>query len=180
MTTTTPPLDDRPPTARPTLAQLVAESRRPKKPKTSQLDAHRAELLKVRREGAALRAIREGLAKMDVIVSEEALRLWFKAHTRRSPKTEARRQAATAAAVAAIHAEAVATALPPLKTDPKSEAPPTTVPVVPVAISPLAPLSGAPPSSPSSVNPPTSPLLHAPLHPWPNVSRRPRIARDDF
>ena len=66
-------------------------------------------MLKIRREGVPLRAIRDGLGKLGAVVSEEALRLWFKAHTRRSPKTEARRLAATAAAFVAIQTEAVAT-----------------------------------------------------------------------
>ena len=48
-----------------------------------------------------MRAIRDGLGKMGVAVSGEALRLWFNAHKRRSPKTAARKFAVTAAAFAA-------------------------------------------------------------------------------
>ena len=131
---------------------MVAESRRPKKPKTSQLDAHRAELLKIRREGAPLRAICDGLGKLGVVVSEEALRLWFKAHTRRSPKTEARRLAATAAALAAIQAEAVVSPLSPTAAGAKPAGLPITANLESRTTAPPAATVMAEPGKPASMH----------------------------
>ena len=97
-----------------------------------------------------MRAIRDGLGKMGVVVSEEALRLWFNAHKRRSPKTEARLRAATETAIAAVRAEALATAVPPPKSDsalaspviPKPETASVTLPAAPAAPISLRPLPG--------------------------------------
>jgi hypothetical protein len=132
MPTTEPSLNSTTPTPRPTLAQLVADSRRPKKPKTSQLDAHRLELLKIRKAGAPMRAIRDGLAKMDVVVSEEALRLWFNAQRAR---TDRRRRLVTSATRMAV--EAAAVVAPPAGSKVEAAAP-TAADEVPMEVATLA------------------------------------------
>ena len=132
MPTIEPSLNSPTPMPRPTLAQLVADSRRPKKPKTSQLDAHRLELLKIRKAGAPMRAIRDGLAKMDVVVSEEALRLWFNAQRAR---TDRRRRLVTSATRVAVETAAVVT--PPAGSKIEAAAP-TAADEVPIEVATVA------------------------------------------
>jgi len=185
--TTTPPLHETTPATRPTLAQLVAECRRPKKPKISQLDAHRAELLKIRKTGAPLRAIREGLAKMGVVVSEEALRLWFNVQWRR---TRAKQPKARPAIPAAMDADtAPAKTMLALVTSPVALAQPAaaTAPGSTVESSRSAPsaivspaITAASPASAASV--PESKPWKSNFPPLPpsELRRNPRIARDDL
>jgi hypothetical protein len=164
---------------------LVAECRRPKKPKISQLDAHRAELLKIRKAGAPLRAIREGLGKMGVAVSEEALRLWFNAQSRRTrakqpearPVIPAPTDAAPPKIIPALVAPTTApaqlvSAAAPSSTLESSRSAPSAVVRPAINAAPPAPAASVPEYKPWGNNFPPLP---------PSERRRnPRIARDDF
>jgi hypothetical protein len=61
------------------LSQAITDARSERATKSADLDRFRAVLLKERKAGAPVRALREGLAKIGVEVSEESLRLWLKA-----------------------------------------------------------------------------------------------------
>ena len=65
------------PTPPPTLAELVAKARHPKQPKTAQLEAHREELLRLRRDGDSVEVLAIALRGLGVDISPEALRLWL-------------------------------------------------------------------------------------------------------
>lgn len=78
MTPTPPPAHhDIAPTPPPTLAELVAKARHPKQPKTGQLEAHREELLRLRRDGDSVEVLAMALRGLGVDISPEALRLWL-------------------------------------------------------------------------------------------------------
>jgi hypothetical protein len=78
MTPTPPPAHhDIAPTPPPTLAELVAKARHPKQPKTGQLEAHREELLRLRRAGDSVEVLALALRGLGVDISPEALRLWL-------------------------------------------------------------------------------------------------------
>ncbi len=51
--------------------------RRERQPKTAQLDAHREELLRLRREGDSVEVLATALRGLGVEISAEALRLWL-------------------------------------------------------------------------------------------------------
>ncbi|MBI5693760.1 MAG: hypothetical protein HZC55_27110 [Verrucomicrobia bacterium] len=71
------------------LAQLVAEGRRPRSQRFTALEPYRDVLLTERRAGASIRLIAQSLAKLDVAISEETLRVWFlkeKLPMRRRPR----------------------------------------------------------------------------------------------
>lgn len=61
----------------PTLAELVAKARHVKQPKTAQLEAHREELLRLRRAGDSVEVLAIALRGLGVEISAEALRLWL-------------------------------------------------------------------------------------------------------
>ena len=65
------------PTPPPTLAELVAKARHAKQPKTAQLEAHREELLRLRRAGDSVEVLAIALSGLGVEISPEALRLWL-------------------------------------------------------------------------------------------------------
>jgi hypothetical protein len=78
MTPTPPPAHhDIAPTPPPTLAELVAKVRHPKQPKTAQLEPHREELLRLRRDGDSVEVLAMALRGLGVEISPEALRLWL-------------------------------------------------------------------------------------------------------
>lgn len=78
MTPSPPPAHhDIAPTPPPTLAELVAKARHPKQPKTAQLEAHREELLRLRRAGDSVEVLAIALRGLGVDISAEALRLWL-------------------------------------------------------------------------------------------------------
>ena len=71
------------------LAQLVAEGRQPRSQRFTALEPYRDVLLTERRAGASIRLIAQSLAKLDVAISEETLRVWFlkeKLPKRRRPR----------------------------------------------------------------------------------------------
>ena len=72
----------------PTLAELVAKARHPKQPKTAQLEAHREELLRLRRDGDSVEVLAIALRGLGVEISSEALRLWL---NRQLPRRRTRR-----------------------------------------------------------------------------------------
>jgi hypothetical protein len=59
------------------LAQLVAAGRQPRSQRFTALEPYRDVLLTERRAGASIRLIAQSLAKLDVAISEETLRVWF-------------------------------------------------------------------------------------------------------
>jgi hypothetical protein len=59
------------------LAQFVAEGRQPRSQRFTALEPYRDVLLTERRAGASIRLIAQSLAKLDVAISEETLRVWF-------------------------------------------------------------------------------------------------------
>ncbi len=59
------------------LAQLVAAGRQPRSRRFTALEPYRDVLLTERRAGASIRLIAQSLAKLDVAISEETLRVWF-------------------------------------------------------------------------------------------------------
>jgi hypothetical protein len=59
------------------LAQYVAEGRKPRSQRFTALEPYRDVLLTERRAGASIRLIVQSLAKLDVAISEETLRVWF-------------------------------------------------------------------------------------------------------
>jgi hypothetical protein len=59
------------------LAQLVAAGRQPRSRRFTALEPYRDVLLTERRAGASIRLIAQSLAKLDVPISEETLRVWF-------------------------------------------------------------------------------------------------------
>ena len=59
------------------LAQLVAAGRQPRSQRFAALEPYRDVLLTERRAGASIRLIAQSLAKLDVAISEETLRVWF-------------------------------------------------------------------------------------------------------
>jgi hypothetical protein len=59
------------------LAQLVAAGRQPRSQRFIALEPYRDVLLTERRAGASIRLIAQSLAKLDVAISEETLRVWF-------------------------------------------------------------------------------------------------------
>ena len=65
------------PTPPPTLAELVAKARHPRQPKTAQLEPHREELLRLRRDGDSVEVLAIALRGLGVEISAEALRLWL-------------------------------------------------------------------------------------------------------
>jgi hypothetical protein len=67
----------RPPTNARRLAQLVAAGRQPRSQRFTALEPYRDVLLTERRAGASIRLIAQSLAKLDVAISEETLRVWF-------------------------------------------------------------------------------------------------------
>jgi hypothetical protein len=71
------------------LAQLVAAGRQPRSQRFTALEPYRDVLLTERRAGASIRLIAQSLAKLDVAISEETLRVWFlkeKLPKRRRPR----------------------------------------------------------------------------------------------
>ena len=78
MTPSLPPAHhDIAPAAPPTLAELAAKARHVRQPKTAQLDAHREELLRLRRDGDSVEVLATALRGLGVDISAEALRLWL-------------------------------------------------------------------------------------------------------
>jgi hypothetical protein len=93
------------PGAPPTLAELVAKARHARQPKTAQLEPHREELLRLRRDGDSVEVLATALRGLGVEISAEALRLWL---NRQLPRRKARRS--KTARVLSIHEPA---AMPP-------------------------------------------------------------------
>jgi hypothetical protein len=60
-----------------TLARLIADGRKPRSLRFTALEPYRDVLLIERRAGASIRLIAQSLAKLDVAISEETLRVWF-------------------------------------------------------------------------------------------------------
>jgi hypothetical protein len=69
------------------LSKAIAEARSERPKKTNDLDRFRAVLLKEKRAGASVRALKEGLTKIGVEVSAETLRTWLLAQD--APKQKA-------------------------------------------------------------------------------------------
>jgi hypothetical protein len=85
------------------LAQLVAQGRQPRSRRFTALEPYREVLLAERRAGASIRLIAQSLAKLEVAISEETLRVWFlreKLPKRRRPRKK--RVATPTANVSAI------------------------------------------------------------------------------
>jgi hypothetical protein len=61
------------------LAQAITDARSERTTKADDLDRFRVLLLKERKSGAPVRALREGLARIGIEISDESLRLWLKA-----------------------------------------------------------------------------------------------------
>lgn len=59
------------------LSQAIAQARSGRTMKTDDLDRFRAVLLKERKAGAPVRALKAGLDKIGIAVSEETLRTWL-------------------------------------------------------------------------------------------------------
>lgn len=59
------------------LARLIAEGRRPRSRRFAELEPYRDVLLAERRTGASIRLLAQSLAKLDVTVAEETLRVWL-------------------------------------------------------------------------------------------------------
>ncbi|MEY2878886.1 MAG: hypothetical protein RLZZ15_1266, partial [Verrucomicrobiota bacterium] len=93
------------PGTQPTLAELVARARHTRQPKTAQLEPHREELLRLRRDGDSVEVLATALRGLGVEISAEALRLWL---NRQLPRRKARRS--KTARVLSIHEPA---AMPP-------------------------------------------------------------------
>ncbi len=60
-----------------TLARLIADGRKPRSLRFTALEPYRDVLLTERRAGASIGLIAKSLAKLDVAISEETLRIWF-------------------------------------------------------------------------------------------------------
>jgi len=132
------------------LARLIAEGRRPKSRRFAELEPYRDVLITERGAGASIRLMAESLAKLDVDVSEETLRVWLlrqKMPKRRKPRVKpvALSESPTPPAPAPTGPVPVASVVPPN---------PPEVPIVP-----------------APVQPPVIPY-------W--LRKGPRIARDDF
>jgi hypothetical protein len=67
---------------------LVATARHPKQPQTAQLEAHREDLLRLRRDGDSVEVLAIALRGLGVEISSEALRLWL---NRQLPRRRTRR-----------------------------------------------------------------------------------------
>jgi hypothetical protein len=86
-----PPTDSSPGDAA-ALAKLIAEGRKPRSRRFTELEPYRAVLLAERRAGASIRLIAQSLAKVGVTISEETLRVWLlrqKMPKRRRPRKKA-------------------------------------------------------------------------------------------
>jgi hypothetical protein len=68
-------------------SELVGEARSAKNTKGSDLDRLRVGLLRERAAGASLRTMVEVLSKMDVNVSDETLRRWFRKQVEDGPSS---------------------------------------------------------------------------------------------
>jgi len=119
MTPSLPPAHhDIAPTPPPTLAELVAKARHPKQPKTAQLEAHREELLRLRRAGDSVEVLAIALRGLGVDISPEALRLWLnrelghKPVRRRKVRLRFDRHAVEPSASTASHVARIAAAVP--------------------------------------------------------------------
>lgn len=106
------------PAAPPTLAELAAMARRERQPKTAQLDSHREELLRLRREGDSVEVLATALRGLGVEISDEALRLWLnrelghKPARRRKVRLRFSRNVSEPSPVGGAPAERTAVALP--------------------------------------------------------------------
>ncbi len=132
------------------LARLIAEGRRPKSRRFAELEPYRDVLLTERGAGASIRLMAQSLAKLDVSVSEETLRVWLirqKMPKRRKPRVK-----------------------PVVLSE--SPAPPAPAPAGPVPVaSGVPPNPPAVPLVPAQVQPTVIPY-------W--QKKGPRIARDDY
>jgi hypothetical protein len=170
---------------------LVATARHARQPKTDQLEPHREELLRLRRDGDSVEVLAIALRGLGVEISAEALRLWL---NRQLPRRKARRSK-TARALS-IHGPAAMT--PPVEGGAiavnvakalRDEATVagansgTTVATEP-ASAVAAAETAAEPSAPAAAAAPTRSYV-----PWRNnfepliiggPRRNPRIARDDL
>ena len=97
----------------PTLAELVAQARWPRRSIALALAPHREELLRLRREGASVEALAAGLRGLDVRVSDESLRLWL--NQKLGHKPARRRKPRFRRSIVAPVATAPAVATPPVQ-----------------------------------------------------------------
>jgi len=98
------------PTPPPTLAELAAKARHPKQPKTAQLEAHREELLRLRRAGDSVEVLAMALRGLGVEISPEALRLWLNRELGSKPS---RRRKVRFKPTVVVHAGAAPAMTPP-------------------------------------------------------------------
>jgi len=98
--------------------ELAAKARRERERKTAQLEAHRDELLRLRRDGDSVEVLATALRGLGVAISDEALRLWLNRELGHMPikrrKTRVRfdRRAATPSLPVASPVAVTATPLP--------------------------------------------------------------------
>jgi hypothetical protein len=156
--------------------------RRERLPKTAQLEPHREELLRLRRDGDSVEVLATALRGFGVEISCEALRLWL---NRQLPRRNARRS--KKARVPARHELAPVT--PPVQGGPIAANLATTLLALatPVAVEPVSPASAGGFTTAPKTPAPASPI--PPCPPWKSnftplvvgsPRRNPRIARDDL